>query len=81
MTQTHLLKIRKPYLDKVMSGEKTFEIRKNDRDFQVGDFVVLIEYPKPLANSPNEIKKKIGYISTFEQMPGYCVFSLLEPNP
>ncbi|MEG0259568.1 MAG: DUF3850 domain-containing protein [Lysinibacillus sp.] len=34
---THDLKILPEYLEAVVSGKKTFEIRKNDRDFQVGD--------------------------------------------
>ena len=34
---THTLKICKKYADAVMSGAKTFEIRKNDRGYKVGD--------------------------------------------
>lgn len=79
-TQIHLLKIRRFYLEQIIAGNKTFEIRKNDRDFQVGDRVVLKEYPK-VGDSAREVVKRIGYISTFEQMPGYCVFSLLECAP
>lgn len=36
---THELKIKKEYAEFVLSGVKTFEIRKNDRDYQVGDLV------------------------------------------
>ena len=39
----HDLKIAPEYFDAVDSGEKTFEIRLNDRDFKVGDTVVLRE--------------------------------------
>jgi ASC-1-like (ASCH) protein len=35
----HELKIKREYFNAIKSGEKTFEIRKNDRDFQVGDIV------------------------------------------
>lgn len=38
---THTLKICKKYADTVMSGAKTFEIRKNDRNFKVGDKIVF----------------------------------------
>lgn len=75
--KTHVLKIEKHYLDQVIAGNKTFEIRKNDRDFQVGDRVVLQEYPA-MKDHPREVVKKIGYISTFYQTPGYCVFSILD---
>lgn len=37
----HTLKIYKKYADAVMSGAKTFEIRKNDRDYKVGDKIVF----------------------------------------
>lgn len=38
---THTLKICKKYADAVMSGAKTFEIRKNDRGYEVGDKIVF----------------------------------------
>lgn len=38
---THTLKICKKYADAVMSCAKTFEIRKNDRNFKVGDKIVF----------------------------------------
>ena len=38
------LKIRQEYLERVLLGEKTFEIRKNDRNYQEGDILVLREY-------------------------------------
>jgi len=35
----HDLKIKQCYLIHVLEGNKTFEVRKNDRDFQVGDTI------------------------------------------
>ena len=35
----HQLKIKQCYLYHILEGKKTFEIRKNDRDFQVGDTI------------------------------------------
>jgi uncharacterized protein DUF3850 len=40
----HELKSWPKFFEKVISGEKTFEIRLNDRDFHVGDFLYLREY-------------------------------------
>ncbi len=34
---THRLKIQEQYADAVLNGTKTFEIRKNDRGYEVGD--------------------------------------------
>lgn len=38
---THTLKVFIKYADAIMSGTKTFEIRKNDRNFKVGDKIVF----------------------------------------
>ena len=49
----HFIKIKKQFADSILSGDKTFEIRKNDRAYQKGDevkFTVLnedgVEYKK-----------------------------------
>lgn len=39
----HALKIEKQYFEAVASGRKTFEVRNNDRNFMVGDFLALNE--------------------------------------
>ena len=40
----HELKISPKYFDAVAQGIKTFEVRKNDRGFAVGDTLWLREY-------------------------------------
>lgn len=40
----HALKIEPYFFNKVLSGEKTFEIRENDRNFMEGDLLALNEY-------------------------------------
>ena len=40
----HKLKLDTRYFNNVKSGKKKFEIRKNDRDFQVGDILELKKY-------------------------------------
>lgn len=44
MSTTHFLKIAPNYLDAIKSGEKTFEVRRDDRGFQTGDLLVLKRY-------------------------------------
>lgn len=39
----HELKILHEYLIDVAIGKKTFELRKNDRDYQVGDLIRFID--------------------------------------
>lgn len=40
--KTHDLKLNIEFCDAVLSGEKTFEVRKNDRGFQTGDLIRFI---------------------------------------
>ena len=44
MSKIHELKILPQYFQAVKSGEKTFELRKDDRGFQVGDILMLKEF-------------------------------------
>lgn len=39
----HQLKIKSNYFEDVVSGRKTFEVRKNDREFHLGDYLALNE--------------------------------------
>lgn len=39
----HELKIEHKYLIEVYMGRKTFELRKNDRDYQVGDLIHFVK--------------------------------------
>lgn len=44
----HHLKTADPYYDEVQSGMKPFELRKNDRDYRVGDRLILYKYDQHL---------------------------------
>ena len=49
----HELKIKEVYFKDVLAGAKTFEIRKNDRDFQQGDLIhfnVIDEKPNSISD-------------------------------
>lgn len=39
----HALKIEPNYFEDIRFGRKTFEVRENDRDFQVDDYLALNE--------------------------------------
>lgn len=73
----HRLKIhRKPFLD-LESGAKTCEIRDcSDRDFQVGDSVLLMLVDETGNPTPNELLRKITHIQTGYGLPDdLCVLS------
>lgn len=42
--KTHTLKVEHEYMDALKSGEKTFEVRRDDRGFQKGDTLVLCRF-------------------------------------
>lgn len=42
----HELKLDTKYFENVKSGKKNFEIRKNDRNFEVGDILELKRYSR-----------------------------------
>lgn len=79
--QTHEIKIEPVYFDKVLNNVKKFEIRKNDRNYKVGDIVHLKEwkYNEPTNKSvytTRVLKKVITYITDYAQREGYVVFGI-----
>ncbi|WP_425474781.1 DUF3850 domain-containing protein [Niabella insulamsoli] len=75
----HNLKTIQPYFDRVYNLEKTFEVRKDDRHFQSGDFVILHEYDdKSGSYTGRKVSGFIRYVlRDYEHIsPGYVVFSL-----
>lgn len=58
---THRLKIQERYADAVLNGTKTFEVRKNDRGYKVGDEIVFVVYPRP-QHPLNGAVYRIDYI-------------------
>ncbi len=63
MPKIHELKTWPEYYKEVETGNKTFEIRKNDRDYNVGDYLMLMEYdPLKQQFTGEEIVKKVTYI-------------------
>lgn len=81
MNKEHKLKTWPEYFEKVLSGEKTFEFRKNDRGFQVGDILILEEYSPTLQEyTGRKLKVLVTYIfqpiTTLVLPDGYCIMSI-----
>lgn len=78
----HELKVWPQYFKAIWCGDKTFEIRKNDRNFEERDEVVLKEFgPGEWGGDDytgREVEGFITYITDFEQKSGYVVFSFRE---
>lgn len=80
---THALKTWPEYFQQVNTGNKTFEVRKMDRPFKVGDSILLQEFdPITGQYTGKELHFNISYILTdaerFGIKKGYCVLSLKE---
>ena len=74
----HRLKIEPQYFEDVEAGRKTFEIRREDRGFEIGDTLQLCEFePMPgLGYTGREVGRTITYISYYMQMAGYVVLGM-----
>jgi hypothetical protein len=75
---THALKTWPEFFIQIESGEKNFEIRKNDRPFGVGDKLLLQEYePDSKTYTGNEIIKRITCIVTsFGVKKGWVILGI-----
>lgn len=73
----HDLKISPKYYKNVMDGHKKFELRNDDRNFQVGDMFVLREYDNGEYTGRYFIQV-IRYIlkdcPEYGLIDGYCIF-------
>lgn len=72
--KVHKLKILPEYYNAQIEGKKNFEIRKNDRNFQIGDWLLLKEYnPKIKKFTERKVMVEITYITNYSQKDGYVV--------
>ena len=84
----HELKTHPQYFSMVYDGTKKFEVRKNDRNYQLGDELLLKEFvPQGYYEDGTQgeyytgriIQSRIDYILNGGQFgieEGYCVMSL-----
>ena len=77
----HELKIIPMYFDDVLTNRKMFEVRKNDRDFHVGDKLILREYEDGVYTG-RVCKRWVQYVfhgtGLYGLQPGYCVLGISE---
>ena len=79
----HKIKILKRYADPLAARKKTFEVRKNDRNYQIGDYIaftVLDDNGVPISHKLSTQIYKITYLLSSHEFSGiadgYVVFSL-----
>jgi hypothetical protein len=75
----HELKILPNYFEDVMGGVKTFELRKYDRDYEVGDMITLKEW-NDNHYTKRELFVEIVYIlrdcPEYGLMDGYVILGI-----
>lgn len=76
----HELDIFRDFADEVVCGDKTFEIRKDDRNFYVGDFIRFVAVDENCFKIEHPINSrfyKITYIlGGYELMDDYVVLAI-----
>lgn len=75
--QVHLIKIKSEYYKAVLEGKKKFELRIDDRNYQVGDIVQLMEIEGEMFTG-YFTEVKITYVlrncPEYGLQRGYCIF-------
>jgi hypothetical protein len=88
MMQTHELKSWPEYFTMVNTDLRTFDLRKNDRDFKVGDMLYLEEFrPGVGTYTGRTCTVEVTYIITDTDAiasdglrPGYCILCIKRVN-
>ncbi len=86
-TTVHKLKTDSDVFQSVLTGDKRFEIRLNDRNYKVGDYLLLMETQhtgaemendKPLIYTGLEIIVKVIYIlqGRYGLRDGWCIMTI-----
>ncbi len=65
----------------VWRGEKHYELRRDDRSYEVGDTLILNEWdPNLMVYSGRHIRAYVSYITRNKEdwglKPGFCIMSL-----
>lgn len=85
--KVHELKIKAKYYSEIWRGIKTFELRKNDRDYQVGDIIHFTVIPDETTSEEaceglNTYPNLVRIIYILQDVPeyglkeGYCILAI-----
>lgn len=79
--KTHVLKVWPAHYGELADGRKPFEVRNNDRGYEVGDELELHCYDPDSMSWPQVpvLRRKVISISTFQQRLNYVVLGLATP--
>lgn len=79
--KVHQIRLLTKYFDDVLSGKKSFELRKNDRDYKVGDILEMTEF-KDGKNTGRMARMIVTYfLDGFTGIEdGYCILGTAPMN-
>lgn len=76
------------YFEKILSGEKTYDLRLADWDCETGDTLILVETDTKGTPTGRTVRRKVGYIGKIKdfnfwppeevEKHGYQIISLLD---
>lgn len=76
----HELKTLPEYFEPVLREGKTFELRKADRDFRLGDYLALNEWTKEDGYTGRALLARVVYILNPNEVatcvPGYVILGI-----
>lgn len=75
--KVHEVKLSSNYFDDVLSGKKPFELRKNDRDYREGDYLILNEIDNDKLTG-RKVKVQIIYLLQGYDglLDDYCILGI-----
>lgn len=93
--KAHDLKCDTEFFQPLLDGLKPFDIRQNDREYDVGDLLMLHEHTRcgnchklhPSTSCPDgkytgrTCVRTVTYKTAFAQKPGFIVMGLALPDP
>lgn len=80
--KSHYLKTLPESFVPILRGKKSFDIRKNDRGFEVGDELVLLEWSPEQGSTGRILRRTVRYMmqGVFGLPAEICVMSITEPE-
>lgn len=76
----HELKCHPKYFQRLATGQKNFEIRENDRNYQVGDRLIIKEYDPQIGwpdhGAYDVLVFDVTYIETYALVQGFVALGL-----
>lgn len=80
----HHLKIDRPFADAVVDGRKTFEVRRNDRGFNAGDFIEFqcVDGGVETKHKINDRRYRITYVLSGHGLrEAFVTFAIKDVTP